>query len=68
VTLGQYIRRKRQRRGDTQEQAAKHVKVNVLTWGRWERGQLPTLAIAFRLADYLGCRLDKLRRYVEQTN
>ena len=65
MTLARYIRTEREKRGHSQPTAAAQVGVAYLTWGRWERGQVPTLGHAYKLADYLGVTLDALRPYVE---
>lgn len=67
VTLGQFIRARRAHKRDTQKQAAAKVGVDELTFGRWERGQLPTLKSAYKLAAYLGVTLEKMRPYVDRS-
>jgi transcriptional regulator with XRE-family HTH domain len=48
-------------RGQSQEQAAGGAGVNVVSWGRFERGLSPlTPAMARRIASYFGVAVDDL--------
>ena len=40
TALGNSIRQKREKAGISQEAAARQVGVSLVTWGRWERGEI----------------------------
>lgn len=64
MELKQLLRKKREKEGLTQKEAAKLFGVSQLTWTSWERGQIPSIAHLFRIADWIACKLDDLRVHI----
>ena len=54
-TLGQALRERRIRLGDTQESAAEKIGCDIATLGRWERHRARVLSCREALRTYLGC-------------
>ena len=54
-TLGQALRERRIRLGDTQETAAEKIGCDIATLGRWERHRARVLSCREALQTYLGC-------------
>ena len=65
MTLGEYLKDKRQKMRQTQAQAAQEVGVTVKTWRMWERGGEPYAGKLLRIARWAGVGLGKLGPYLE---
>jgi transcriptional regulator with XRE-family HTH domain len=61
MKIGQRIKELRKRQGFTQIDLAKQIQVSESTISRYERDEIePTITIAIKMADRLGCTLDYL--------
>ena len=63
--FSKFLKTTRAQKKQTQEQAAAEIGVHVNTLGTWERGLQPDLRCLFRIADWAGCKVDKLRKYLD---
>jgi transcriptional regulator with XRE-family HTH domain len=61
MELKHFLRQKRDELSLTQRQAAEKLGVSVLTWTSWERGQSPSVAHLFNIADWAGITVDAMR-------
>jgi transcriptional regulator with XRE-family HTH domain len=63
--FGKFLRAARERKKQTQIEAAEAIGVHNQTYSCWERGHRPSLEQAFKIADWAGVTLDELRRQLE---
>jgi transcriptional regulator with XRE-family HTH domain len=63
--LGEYIREKRQQRGQTQKTAANEIGVARSALASWERGLMPSVRGLFALADWASVKVDDLRPMIQ---
>ena len=69
MKIGQRIKELRKRQGFTQIDLAKQIQVSESTISRYERDEIePTITVAFRMANRLGCTLDYLAMGIEEDN
>lgn len=64
--FGKMMRARRREKKQTQVDAAEEIGVSEQTLRSWEHGRYPTLGTAFRAADYLGKKVDELRKVLEE--
>jgi len=60
--VGDLVRQKRKRENMSLREAAVQVRISAPTLQRVETGQLPTVSVLVRVADWLGVKVDDLRQ------
>ena len=65
MTLAEFLRNKRTRMRQTQNQAAACVGVRPESWRNWERGGEPGAGKLPAIADWAGVTLNRLRPFLE---
>lgn len=60
-----FLKTTRAKKQQTQQEAAEQIDVHVNTYGSWERGLRPDLPCLFRIADWAGVKVDKLRQHLD---
>lgn len=67
ISIGENIRRLRQKKGITQEQLAEVLNISNAAVSKWERGgSFPDITMLFPIADYFGVSVDELMGHNEK--
>jgi transcriptional regulator with XRE-family HTH domain len=66
MTFGEYLKKKRKAKRQSQQEAAADVGVTYKTWISWERGAEPRAGRLPSIARWAGITLNKLAPYLEK--